>query len=796
MSTTPMVKITIDGQELEVTQGSMIIEAADNAAITIPRFCYHKKLSVAANCRMCLVEVANSRKPMPACATPVADGMVVQTKSPKALSYQKAVMEFLLINHPLDCPICDQGGECELQDLAMGYGKDVSRYNQGKRSVEDKEIGPLIETDLTRCIQCTRCVRFGTEIAGMREMGMINRGEHSEIATFIRQAVASELSGNVIDLCPVGALTNKPFRYQARAWEMQQQPVISPHDCVGSNMYAHVRRGEVMRAVPRENEAINEVWLSDRDRYSVHALNSKMRATSPFVKKAGEWIKVDWEEALNYIADHVNVIKKSHGADKIAAIASPSSTTEEFYLLQKLLRGIGSHNLDFRSDTQDFQYQYDMANFQGINASLEEVSAADFILIFAGDTRQEVPLLNQRIRAAAQNGATVVIFNPFELTFNFTPTAFHLTHFQEMTDILIHLLQSVTRQKPLADEYMADINQLSHNQNAENWQDLVTALLNAKNPVILGGQVLTGHPEFSKFIGLMTALSEAAGAKGGLITAGANTAGAWLSGYLPHRGVASREVKKEGLNARQILDPASLIKAYFLINTEPGIDSIFAAKANAALKQASLVVACSSFETPYLKEYADVILPMGAFTETAGSFVNVYGYSQAWQGIATSKEEARPLWKILRVLGNLFSLPGFDYSNHADVAKELRAHLVHMKTGKATIRIPRSFTPISGLHRIGILPIYSTDMLTRASNPLQQTVLMKNALCIGISPEHAEKLAITEGEMLIAVQGKQSLQLPAKIMNLAPDTIYLARGLPETEGFGEAFGPIEIRRAA
>ena len=360
MSTTPLVKITIDGVEMDVPQGSMIIEAADNANITIPRFCYHKKLSVAANCRMCLVDVVNSRKPLPACATPVADGMVVNTKSPKAIAYQKAVMEFLLINHPLDCPVCDQGGECELQDMTMGYGKDISQYNQGKRAIEDKDIGPLIATDFTRCIQCTRCVRFGTEIAGVRELGMIHRGEHAEIATFVEGAVNSEISGNIIDLCPVGALTNKPFRYQARAWEMPQYPLVAPHDCLGSNLFVHVRRNEVMRAVPRENEALNENWLSDRDRYSVHALNNANRAQKPMVKHQGKWLEVEWAGALEAVVKKFQQIRKKHGADQVSTLVSPSSTVEELYLLQKLMRGFGSHNIDFRLHVNDFGYQHDV----------------------------------------------------------------------------------------------------------------------------------------------------------------------------------------------------------------------------------------------------------------------------------------------------------------------------------------------------------------------------------------------------------------------------------------------------
>ncbi len=793
MSTTPMVNMTIDGQALEVPQGSMIIEAADHAGFTIPRFCYHKKLSVAANCRMCLVEASNSKKPVPACATPVADGVIIQTKSPKALAAQKAVMEFLLINHPLDCPICDQGGECELQDLSMGYGKDVSRYNQGKRSIEDKNIGPLIQTELTRCIQCTRCVRFGAEIAGMREMGMIHRGEHAEIATFMTEAVHSELSGNVIDLCPVGALTNKPFRYQARAWEMQEYPLIAPHDCVGSNLFVHVRRGDVMRAVPRENEALNEVWLSDRDRYSVHALNSPFRATEPMIRKEGVWTTVPWLEALEYVVEHVNVVKKVKGPEKIAAFASASSTTEEFYLLQKLIRGIGSHNMDFRTHTVDFNYQYDVANFAGMDASLEEVAHADVILVFAGDLRTETPILNHRLRSAAMSGAQVIIFNPYDLVLNYEGTV-HLCNFDEMTEILLHLLQEVAKQKPLTAPFMEVIHALSQSEKVEPWAALTQALLQAERPVILGGSLVFAHPEAQKFLSLFSALREALNAKGGLVTPGANTAGAWLAGYLPHRGPASKSMGKEGLATDKIFDPASEVKAYFLVNTEPGREYIAAAKTEAALKQADFVVSLSAFVTDYLKDRSDVILPIAAFTETAGSFINVGGQWQSWQGVAKPKGEARPLWKVLRVLGNLFGLPGFDYDAHEDIVKELRAYLVHMKAMKSALRLPHAFKKRKGMQRIGVLPMYATDMLSRHSTPLQDTPVMQDLAFIGLSHEQAKALGVTEGERITATQGEQSISLPAKIMRLAKNTVFLSRGLTETHGFGEAFGEIKIHK--
>jgi NADH-quinone oxidoreductase subunit G len=547
---------------MDVPQGSMIIEAADNANIKIPRFCYHKKLSVAANCRMCLVDVVNSRKPIPACATPVADGMVVHTKSPKAISYQKAVMEFLLINHPLDCPVCDQGGECELQDMTMGYGKDVSRYNQGKRAVEDKDIGPLISTDLTRCIQCTRCVRFGAEIAGVRELGMIHRGEHVEISTFLEGAIHSEISGNIIDLCPVGALTNKPFRYQARAWEMQQYPVIAAHDCLGSNVYVHVRRNEVMRAVPRENENVNESWLSDRDRYSVHALNNDNRAQKPMIKQQGKWQEVEWADALDAVVKKFKQVHKKYGADKVSTLVSPSSTVEELYLLQKLMRGFGSHNIDFRSYQNDFSHQNDVKSLPKMALGLAQLADVDVILVMGSDTREEVPLFHHRLRQAALSGAQVVYVNPFAIEHHMATAGVHVVNFNQMTDACVHIAQEIVKSKPLTAPFQDDLLRLEHKADAAEWQDLIAALLSANKVVMVTGQVLMGHPHLSEVMGLLTVLQKTLSADLITLTPGANAAGAFLAGCVPYLGAAGRDVGGDGLTAKAMLHPC-------LLNTSP-----------------------------------------------------------------------------------------------------------------------------------------------------------------------------------------------------------------------------------
>jgi NADH-quinone oxidoreductase subunit G len=797
MSTTPLVTVTIDGQTLEVPQGSMIIEAADNAAITIPRFCYHKKLSVAANCRMCLVDVANSRKPTPACATPVADGMVVFTKSPKAIGYQKAVMEFLLINHPLDCPVCDQGGECELQDLSMGYGSDVSRYQQGKIAVEDKDIGPLIETDLTRCIQCTRCVRFGTEIAGLRELGMVGRGEHSEIATFMKQAVSSELSGNVIDLCPVGALTNKPFRYQARAWEMQQHPMVSMHDCFGSHLYLHVRRGEVMRAVPRENEALNEVWLSDRDRYSVHALNAPTRATRPLLKKDGVWVEAEWLEALEHVVSTLSHLRGHQESQKIGALASPSTTVEEFYLLQKLLRSMGSHNVDFRYHMQDFSTQEDVANAPISTLNLGEINTCDVILVIGADTRAEVPLFHHRIRQAALSGSRVIVLNPVVLPSNIPGETAYALNSSALTAALVHVAQAVTKAKPLSSPFQEDLQALSATGDATVWQALATELIQAEKLLLVTGQYLTADAHFAEKVGLLAALKEATGAEMVNLTPGANAAGGYLAGCVPHRGPASKNLGETGLHAGAILAPESGLKAYLLLNVEPTLDSVYGQAAAEALAAAEIVVAFTPFVTETLKAQATVILPITALTETAGSFVNVFGDWQSWQGVATPKGEARPAWKVLRVLGNLLGLPGFDYETHEDVLKELRAHLVHMKPMATSLRIPRSLaSKASGLRRLGALPMYATDMQVRAAMPLQHTPWMQDAHRVGLNAKQIKALGLEEGDFVRITQGTSQVDLPYRLMDLAADCVFIPRGLAQTAALGNAFGELTLERVA
>src|SRR6266511_1013994 len=404
-----MPKLTIDGRETEVKNGATVMDAANGLGIYIPHFCYHKKLSIAANCRMCLVQIEKAPKPQPACATPVGEGMKVFTRSDYARDAQNGVMEFLLINHPLDCPICDQGGECQLQDLAVGYGKSASRYAEEKRVVLNKSLGPLTSTDMTRCIHCTRCVRFGQEVGGVMELGMIGRGEHAEIIAFVGKTVDSELSGNVIDLCPVGALTSKPFRYTARNWELSRRKSVSPHDSLGSNLIVQVKQNRVMRVLPLENEAINECWLSDKDRFSYEGLNSEDRLTRPMVKRDGTWMETDWQTALEHVVRELKRVREHHGAAAIGALVSPHSTLEEMHLAQKLVRGLGSENIDFRLRQSDFSTDGKREGATWLGMSIAEFAALDRVLVVGSFLRKDHPLLAQRLRQAAKKGARIAL---------------------------------------------------------------------------------------------------------------------------------------------------------------------------------------------------------------------------------------------------------------------------------------------------------------------------------------------------------------------------------------------------
>jgi len=634
-----MINIEIDGKQVEAERGSTVMDAAHKTGVHIPHFCYHKKLSIAANCRMCLVEVEKAPKPLPACATPVAEGMKVFTHSELAVKAQEGVMEFLLINHPLDCPICDQGGECQLQDLAVGYGGSASRYSEQKRVVQHKDVGALISTEeMTRCIQCTRCVRFGQEIAGMMELGMAFRGENAEIMSFVNSSVDSELSGNMIDLCPVGALTSKPFRYTARSWELSRRRSVSPHDGLGSNLAMHVKSNKVMRATPVENEDINECWISDRDRYSYEGLNSPERLTKPMIKQGNEWLEVEWQVALEYIANALRQITTSAGAEQIAALATPNSTLEEMYLLQKLLRGIGSNNVDFRLRQSDFSADGKRAGVPWLGMQVADISYLDRILIVGSFLRKDHPMLASRIRQAVKQGAQVNLIHSADDNLLMNVANKNIVAPDALVETLSQVAQAMEVKK-------------SGGQVVGNKQVVATAksLLTGESVAVLLGNFSQQHPQAAQLQALAQKIASLSNGKFGFIGEAANSVGGYLAQATPG---------STGLNAASMLSAPR--KAYLLLNVEVELDTANPQQAVAAMKAADLVVALSAYKHN-ASDYADVLLPISPFTETSGTYVSTEGRVQSFKGAVKPLGDARPAWKVLRVLGNLLEVAGFDH---------------------------------------------------------------------------------------------------------------------------------------
>ena len=767
------IEIEIDGKKLTAQSNQTVIEVADAAGIYIPRFCYHKQLSVAANCRMCLVEVEKSPKTLPACATPVTPGMKVFTKSAKTQEAQRAVMEFLLINHPLDCPICDQGGECELQDLSMGYGSGHSHYDECKRSVANENLGPLVATEMTRCILCTRCVRFCDEVAGVREIGVTERGGHSEISTYVERAVTSEVSGNIIDLCPVGALTSKPYLYTARAWELDQAPSISPHDCLGTNVNVHTRYGNVMRVVTRENMAINETWIADRDRFAYTGLHSPDRVEEPMARIDGKWVKIEWQQAFDMIAAKLHGSVEAHGADQLGALASPSATLEEFYLLQKIMRGLGSSNIDHRLRAMDTSDQTKIGVFPALEMPIAELEQCDAVILIGSNIQKEQPLLATRIRKAALKSAVVIAINPKDYDFNFKVTAKKIIAPQEM----------VTALQAIVNAYEAN----DHNE-------IVAALRNKQRVAVLVGALAQHHPQAATIRALAQKIATLSGARFGLLTDGANSSGAWLAGAIPHRSAGGIEAKEVGLSAYAMLEKAR--KAYVLLNVDPELDCANASMATAALKQAEFVVALSIYRNPILEAHADVILPMAAFTETSGTFVNTNGEWQSFNGMAEAFHAARPAWKILRVLGNFLHLEGFDFECSEEVRHEVKT---------LTDKIPMMLTQLSipeikafdkdQLVRIGEVPIYAVDSLVRHSIPLQETQFIMEGTTdvVKLHPSTAKKFGLSEGGMAQVKQRQGIATLPVMFdKTVAPNAVWLAGGVNATASLGDLFGTVEI----
>jgi len=699
-----IVNIEVDGKPAEGRKGQMIIEVTDRVGAYVPRFCYHDKLSVAANCRMCLVEVEKAPKPLPACATPIGEGMKIFTKSPYAIAAQKATMEFLLINHPLDCPICDQGGECELQDLAMGFGSDVSRYHERKRVIKDKDIGPLVSTDMTRCIHCTRCVRFGAEINGLQELGTMGRGENVKISTFVEQCIDHEMSANIIDLCPVGALNNKPYRYSARAWEMVQHATIAPHDCVGSNLYAHVLRGTIKRVVPRRNEAINETWISDRDRFSYEGINSADRLAMPRVKENGEWRDIDWESALDLLATKL----QASDGNKIGMLVSPSSTTEEGCLISRLADHLGTANIDHRLRQLDFSDQDNDPIAPWLGLEIADIEQCDAVLVAGSNLRKEAPILAHRLRKAALAGAQVCFANARQYEY-----FFDVAEYLASAGLVAELAGVAVATGASLPSTVADL--CKGVQPTDSQSHVAKILAEGEASLVLLGNIAARHPAGAAVRALVAAIAETTGAKFGFVSEGANTVGAHLAGVTPHRTRGGEAREESGKNAVDML--SSDLDVLLLFGVEPGSDG----PQIGATAQHGFVAAFSPYRSNELERDADLLLPIATFAETSGTFVNCEGRWQSFAGVANPVGMARPGWKVLRVLGTLLDGEGFDYQSSEDVRDELRTALGDIELDNAC----QGGTPITvagnrddnGLD----VPMYQIDGLVRRAEALQLT---------------------------------------------------------------------------
>jgi NADH-quinone oxidoreductase subunit G len=776
-----MVEIEIDGIKVEVPPGSMVMDAANKIGTYIPHFCYHKKLSIAANCRMCLVEVEKAPKPLPACATPVSAGMIVRSNSEKAINAQKGVMEFLLINHPLDCPICDQGGECLLQDLAVGYGSSSSRYQEEKRVVIHKSAGPLISMEeMTRCIHCTRCVRFGQEIAGVMELGMLGRGEHAEITSFVGKTVDSELSGNMIDLCPVGALTSKPFRYSARTWELSRRKSVSPHDGLGANLIVQVKNNKVLRVLPLENDAVNECWLSDKDRFSYEAFNGEERLTKPMIKQGGQWQEVEWQQALEYVAHGLKNIKHEHGADAIGALATPHSTLEELALLQKLVRGLGSENIDFRLRQSDFGLDGAVTPWLGM--SITEFGQLKNAFVIGSFMRKDHPLLATRMRAAVKNGAKLNILHATDDDLLMPVANKMIKAPSAWLEALGEVIAAVAKAKEIAPP--AGFENIESSEVATK---IAAGLLSGEEKAVLLGNAAAQHPNASQLHRAAQWIAENTDAKLGYLTEAANTVGAYLAKAIPGSGA----------NAQQVFAKAR--KAYILLNAEPEFDSANPQLARAALDQAEMVIALSAFK--HGLDYADVLLPVAPFTETSGTFINCEGRAQSFNGTVKGLGETRPGWKVLRVLGNLLGLNGFDYDTSEAVRDEVIGKTSSQEIANRLNNYARDQGPVmiaassdKAIERVADVPIYFSDASVRRAPSLQKTSDARPPKA-WMSAAMLEQFNLADGEKVVVRQGDGSATLLAALDKKLPvNVIRVAAGHVSTSKLGAMFGPISVEK--
>jgi NADH-quinone oxidoreductase subunit G len=780
-----LLNIEVDGRAVQVPHGSTVMDAANKLGIYIPFFCYHKKLSIAANCRMCLVQVEKAPKPVPACATPVTEGMKAWTHSDQAITAQKGVMEFLLINHPLDCPICDQGGECQLQDLAVGYGGSSSRYAEEKRVVFHKSVGPLISAaEMTRCIHCTRCVRFGIEIGGVMELGMAGRGEHAEILTFVGRTVDSELSGNMIDLCPVGALTSKPFRFEARSWELSRRKSVSPHDSLGSNLIVQVKNNRVLRVLPLENEAVNECWIADRDRFSYEALNSEERLVSPMVKQNGEWKTVNWQTALEYVANGLADIRAKHGASAIGALVSPHSTLEEMGLAARLMRGLGSDNVDFRLRQTDFRDDASRHGIPWLGMPIADVGKLKRALVIGSFLRKDQPLLAHRLRQAAKKGAKVSSLHsvdddwliPIAHKAIVPPSQLPAT----LAEIVVAAAKRAGRDVPPA---------LAGVEPVQGADAVAETLVDGEPRAILLGNYAMQHPDASQIAALAQSLADITGATLGVLGEAANSVGGYVARALPEQG---------GRNAQAMVgaDGQDTLRGYLVLNAEPEFDFANPPATRAALEKAELVVVMSPFRTA--TRYADVLLPIAPYTETSGTFVNGEGRVQSFQGVVQPLGETRPAWKVLRVLGTMLGMKDMAFDTSEEVraailkdAGELSSRLVN--TSRTEIVAPARIN--GGIERVADVPIYFTDPLVRRAVSLQATTDAK-APKARVNRTLLDQLGIEEGAQIKVRQGGGEAVLATQVdPGVPPRVVRIAAAHPSTCGLEGLSGPIEVSKA-
>ena len=782
-----MVELEIDGKKVEVAPGSMVMHAASKLGVYVPHFCYHKKLSIAANCRMCLVDVEKAPKPLPACATPVTVGMKVWTASERAIKAQKGVMEFLLINHPLDCPICDQGGECQLQDLAVGYGGSTSRYDEPKRVVFHKPIGPLVSAEeMSRCIHCTRCVRFGQEIGGVMELGMAGRGEHSEIMSFVGRSVDSELSGNMIDVCPVGALTSKPFRYSARTWELTRRRSIAAHDALGSNLVMQVKGNHVMRVVPFENDAVNECWISDRDRFSYEGLNSAERLTQPMLKQDGQWHPVDWPTALNYVSHALADVRTRSGGASIGALASPQSTLEELNLLGRLMRGLGSENVDFRLRQRNFELDATGAGVPWLGLPVAQIDSLKSLLLVGSFLRKDHPLLAVRVRAAVKRGAKVAVLHsvredllmPVAASAIVAPSAWN----RSLAGVLVAALRTAGQPVP------ADFASIEPDANE---QAIAAALGAGQSSAIWLGNAAVGSDGYPALLALANAIAAVTGASVGVIGEGPNSVGGYLAGAVPGAG---------GRNARQMVQEP--LAAYVLLGHEPAFDHGMPQAAATALAAARTVVSLTSYDSPELRELADCLLPIAPFSETAGTFINCEGLAQSFNGVVRPLGETRPAWKVLRVLGNLLGLSGFDADSSEQVrdpllAQDIVARLSNeTRADAAPLGSLQPFVPPAGqLERIAHVMPYGGDPVLRRAPSLQLTRQAREPRA-HVHPDTLAGLGLADGDALRVEQGKGAAQVVAAAdATVAPGVVWLAAAHASTVGLASMVGTVSVRKA-